>query len=124
MGIIKRLELPSWVKWDNEWEDSSMLGKGKYQEIKPIIGKDGCYLDRQLNFCWMEYNGKAYNSDLDMFLYELKIEDWEILSSKEVKAIETLLGITRDRLLVKKLQIKLNQHKEKKDLFDIKRGVA
>jgi len=129
---IKVMQVPSWAKWewdnrDEEDPSDCALGRGKHPEIPPFFNRDGLYWNRRAKTCWIEYDGHAWADELNMFQYEfqyeLKIEDWEILTEREEKALTEICKITRDTVLKKTLQKRLYEHTEHRYLKDLQRGI-
>ena len=87
-----------------------------YTQYDPIVGRDGYYC--QGNRVWFEYGGKAYDAypssnrlrARQHFCYELDRNDEAILTSRELTAMQEILGITRDAGVRKVLRQRLALH--------------
>lgn len=99
---IKRLDIPTYIKFtvDDNLDDDPIFAD--LVEIKPIVGKEGWYYDRELKTAWFEYGDRAFvDSAPDMFIYELSLENHRPLSQAERDAILLLM---RSKIADRKLR--------------------
>lgn len=69
---------------------SRFVEEEKLTEINPIINRNGYYLME--DFCWFEFNGKAYEYEVESFKYKLKLLNAKVFREVELKAIELLIN--------------------------------
>lgn len=92
---IKVLPLESWMdtaRGANEF-DAVMWAdmERSYPEIRPIVGREGYYLDRYTRTAWFEIGGKAYRCGRPAdFEYRLCILNARRLTRREREAIQEL----------------------------------
>lgn len=96
---IKVLQLHSWMR---HYKDNSFVTPLK--QIKPIYNRDG-YYTRNISLpkyklksilCWFEYNGKAFEYDINYFNSDLNLLNYRRLTKQESTYIKWLsvMGLT------------------------------
>jgi hypothetical protein len=85
----------------------------------PVYNRDGVYCcpNARLpnNRYWFEYNGTAWtvpdqSREVEQLRHELLTTDDQILSSREVDAMNTILHISRDADIKKRIRKRLSVH--------------
>ena len=101
---LKVLSLEAWMK-------STMWGEHTQKEIEPIFNREGYYLMN--GYCWFEVRGKAYEYDVESFIFRLKL-----LMHRPIRDIEysMLSRLSMERYLPKELRemISMEEHRREK----------
>lgn len=109
--------------WDDFLEDDDGL-----VEIEPRYHRDNEYLLG--DFWWFECDGRAFTykdprrqqSQRRQFLCSLDISDEDILTARELKAVETILNLTRNPRLKSEALKQWRRHDHAQSLREISRG--
>lgn len=104
LSYIKVLERPTWIRlielkakmyptFDPEKE---MVDMG-YNEITPILNRDGHYYHRTIKCVWIEYDGRAWikdNQESEIIQFRLDLESLELEEDRPNKdIIEAMLNL-------------------------------
>lgn len=97
MPAIKRLNVEPWMKrvveeaTDPDIQEFKVFRKD-ILSVKPVVGKDGYYIDRLHKKCWFEYNGACFSIDdnYEDFLFTLGILNTPFLRKVEYDALMLL----------------------------------
>lgn len=88
---LKILSLEFWMMFSDPSDSTAMIQLEDTlecaKEITPILNRNGYYLDRETNFCWFEWAGKAFKYEPESFKYELSLLNHRPLTDKESQAI-------------------------------------
>lgn len=58
-----------------------------YKELPVVFGREGHYYNSSTGVCWFEFKGKAYESGVDDFKFELRIIEATELNNKQCQAV-------------------------------------
>lgn len=107
--MIKCMNLSFWMKFSEEDFNDQDFTCCYEKEIKPILNRDGWYLDG--NKCWFEYKKRAFLVSKVDFLYMLEVMNY-LERPLRKKEFEALLVLENTKLITK----------EQKDLLFFERS--
>lgn len=108
MTRVKVLQLEYWMDSDRLCKDDL----DRLEPVVPVFNRDGYYYNRVLDVCWFEVDGKAYTTDVEMFIYTVQLLDAARLNHKQVEALRM---IVTQRLATNRQQCLLRDYEHSMD---------
>ena len=109
MTRVKVLQLEYWMDSDNLFKDDL----DRLEPVVPVFKRDGYYYNRVLDVCWFEVDGKAYITDVEMFIYTVQLLDATRLNHRQVEALRM---VCTQRLATNKQQCLLRDYEHSMDV--------